>query len=159
MSGKRRRLSALIGVTVLVTLLRPPPPPGERRLDRPGVFSWPWHKAKKEALLRAELELQEALCGVDWSDRPSDPDRLAFLPGVKFLLYMRDPDAYAITALQQDPVGVDVTHDTAVTSFVARMRVLVDGVEIAVRERHTHRWTWRGGAWRLADADVAVFVP
>ncbi len=158
MSGRSRRLAALLGVTVLVTLLRPPPP-RERRFDRPGVFSWPWHKAKQEALLRAEEELQEALLDPDWLNRPSDPDRLAFLPGVRFLLCTNDPDAYEITAVQQDPFDVDVTGDTAVTCFTARMQVRVDGVEIAVHERHTHRWAWRGDTWRLAEADVDVLVP
>jgi hypothetical protein len=158
MSRRSRRLLALFGVTVLVALLRPPGSPVKPRPERPRMFAWPSHKATKEALLGAEKELQDALRGAEL-DRPSDPDRLAVLPGVTFLLRETEPDAFEITALERDPIGVDVTHATAVTSFVTRIRVMVHGVEIAGRERHTHRWTQDGDTWCLAEADVAVFVP
>jgi hypothetical protein len=158
MSGRSRRWLALIGVTVLVALLRPPVPPAKPRPDRPRMFSWPWHKVAEEALLEAEAELQEALRGAGELDRPSDPDRLAVMPGVTFLLRVTERDAFELVALEWDPVSVDVTADTATTIFRARIRVKVDGVEIAGRERHTHRWIQDGDTWRLAEADVAVFA-
>jgi hypothetical protein len=157
MSGRSRRWLTLLGVTVLVALLRPPLPPGKPRPDRPGMFSGPWHEATKEALLGAEEELQGALFGPDELDRPSDPDRLAVMPGVTFLLRVTEPDAFELIALERGPVCVDVTHDTATTSFVARIRVKVDGAEIAGHERHTHWWIQVGDTWQLTEADVAVF--
>lgn len=157
MSGRSRRWLALFGVTVLVALLRPPLPTTRPRPDRPGKFAWPWHEATKEALIGAEEELQEILRGDYELDRPSDPDRLAIMPGVTFLLRV-SPDDFELTTLEWDPVTVDVTQDTALTYVVARIRVKVDGVELAGRERHTHTWIQDGDTWRLAESDVAVFT-
>ena len=159
MSGRSRRWLTLIGVTVLVALLRPPLPPGKRPRGRPPIVAPPWHKATEEALLRAEEELQDALHGADELDRPADPDRLAVMPGVPFLLRVIEPGGdFENTSIKPDPVCVTVTHDSATTHFIARIQVKINGVEIAGRERHTHWWTQDGDTWHLTESDVAVFT-
>lgn len=159
MSGRSKRLFALIGVTVVAALLRPPLPPSKPRPERPRMISWPWHKATKEALIGAEEELQDALHGLGEFDRPSDPDRLAVMPGVTFLLRVIEPGGdFEATSIKPDPAYVTITHDSATTHFTARIQVKVNGVEIAGRERHTHRWIQDGDAWRLTESDVAVFT-